>query len=247
MSQEDLGKAINYSGSQVSAVENGQRPPTREYLTAVDGALGTGCVFERLLNGLVNFDHAPVWFRDWLIIEREATLIRWFEPLVVPGLLQTEAYAHAIIAGAGLMDQAEIDQRVSTRMERQGLLERCDPPTLIALVDEGVLRRSVGSPSIMADQCEHLVDRVTNSNVHVHVHVVPASAGPYAGLAGPFILAKGREFETAHLDTPWQAQILHRREDVDTLIKRWEAIRGEALPTRQSLDLIKEVAKSWQT
>jgi transcriptional regulator with XRE-family HTH domain len=245
LSQEDLGKTINYSASLVSAVENGQRPPSRDYLVAVDGALHTGGLFERLLSGLVSIDQAPVWFRDWLIIEREATLIRWFEPLVLPGLLQTEAYARAIVSGAGLLDEAKIEQVVVTRMERQRVLSAPKPPVLIALIDEGVLRRWVGDPMTMAAQCGHLIDRAAEPNIQVHV--VPASAGPHAGLAGPFILAKGRDFETAHLDTPWQAQIIDRRDAVDTLIERWETIRGEALPTRQSIDLMEEVAKTWQT
>ncbi|GIF19288.1 transcriptional regulator with XRE-family HTH domain [Actinoplanes tereljensis] len=245
LSQEDLGKSINYSGSQVSAVETGQRPPTRDYLVAVDGALGTGGLFERVLSELVGLDQAPVWFRDWLIIEREATLIRWFEPSIVPGLLQTETYAHAVIAGSGMVDPAEIEQRVVTRMERQRVLSSLTPPTLIALIDEGVLRRVVGDPKVMVRQCEHLLECAEESRIQVHV--VPASAGSYAGLAGPFILAKGRDFEAAHLDTPWQAQIVGRRDAVDSLIKRWEAIRGEALPWKHSIDLIKEVAESWKT
>lgn len=245
LSQEDLGRTINYSGSQVSAVETGQRPPTRDYLVAVDATLRTGGLFERLLGGLVSLDQAPVWFRDWLIIEREATLIRWFEPLIVPGLLQTEAYAQAVITGSGVVDPAEMEKRVVTRMERQRVLTSPTPPVLIALLDEGVIRREIGDPKIMSGQCEYLLKCAEEPNVQINV--IPTSAGSYAGLAGPFILAKGRDFETAHLDTPWQAQIMDRRDAVDRLIKRWEAIRGEALPRKHSIDLIKEVAESWQT
>ena len=97
----------------------------------------------------------------------------------------------------------------------------------------------------MAAQCENLLRFAALSTIDIHV--VPAAAGSYAGLAGPFILAKGRDFETAHLDTSWQAQIVDRREAVDSLIDRREAIRGEALPRGLFLDLIKEAAKSWQT
>jgi transcriptional regulator with XRE-family HTH domain len=245
LSQEDLGKTINYSGSQVSAVENGQRPPTRDYLVAIDGALHTGGLFERLQGNLANFEQAPVWFRDWLVIEREATLIRWFEPLIVPGLLQTEDYTRAIIAGARLVGAAEIEQRVATRMERRRILESASPPNLITVIDEGVLRRCVGGSAIMAAQCDCLLEQMDRASIQIHV--VPASAGSHAGLAGPFILAKGPDFEAAHLDTPWQAQITDLREAVDTLIGRWEALRGEALPTSQTIDLIKDVARSWQT
>lgn len=245
LSQEDLGKTINYSGSLISAVENGQRPPTHDYLVAVDTALHTGGLFERLQNGLASFDQAPIWFRDWLIIEREATLIRWFEPLVVPGILQTKAYAHAIIAGSGLVDPEEIDQRVASRLDRQSLLAGPKSPTLIAIVDEGVLRRRVGSSEIMAEQCRVLLE--FGARPHTQLHVVPASAGGHAGLGGAFTLAKARDFEAAHLDNPLQAQITGRRDDIDSLTRSWEAIRGEALPRALSLDLIKEVARTWQT
>jgi hypothetical protein len=94
-------------------------------------------------------------------------------------------------------------------------------------------------------QCDYLLQQVAAAPIQIHV--VPASAGSHAGLAGPFILAKGPDFEAAHLDTPWQAQITDSREAVDTLIARWEALRGEALPTSQTIDLIKDVARSWQT
>jgi transcriptional regulator with XRE-family HTH domain len=245
MSQEDLGRTINYSGSQVSAVENGQRPPTRDYLVAIDGALHTGGLFERLQSNLANFDQAPVWFRDWLVIEREATLIRWFEPLVVPGILQTQAYAHAIIAGSGLVDYDEIAQRVAARLDRRPLLTQPKPPTLIAIMDEGVLRRPIGGPEIMIEQFELLLE--FGLRPHVHVHVVPADAGAYGGLGGPFTLAKGREFEAAHIDGPLRAQITGRPDDLDRLGRRWEAIRGVALPRSQSLNLIKELAESWRS
>ncbi|GAA2621275.1 helix-turn-helix domain-containing protein [Paractinoplanes durhamensis] len=244
LSQEEFGKAINYSASLVSAVENGQRPPAGDYLAAVDSALDTGGLFERLSQGLAGFGQTPVWFRDWLIIEREATLIRWFEPLVVPGLLQTKAYAHAIIAGSGVVDAVDVDQWVTTRLERQDLLSAPKPPTLIAIIDEGVLRRCVGSRAIMAEQCEFLLESAAQS--HIQIHMIPSSAGAHAGLAGAFTLAKARDFEAAHLDGQLDAQITGHRDEIDRLSRTWEQIRGESLPKGLSLRLIEDVAKTWQ-
>lgn len=243
MSQEDLGKAINYSSSLVSAVENGQRPPSVEYLTSIDEALNTGGLFERLLNDLVTIDRAPVWLRDWIVFEREATLLRWFQPLLVPGLLQTEDYARAVLEWGGLLDPTEVERGVVSRMERQEILNRPKPPHFIAIIDESVLHRLVGSVEIMAVQCAHLVTMAERSNVSLHV--LPASAGAHAGLAGAFILAKGAGSEVAHLDTNLRAVVVEQREQVDTLIRKWEALRGEALPRSQSIAKIKEVAGSW--
>ncbi|WP_412743042.1 helix-turn-helix domain-containing protein [Krasilnikovia sp. MM14-A1004] len=245
LSQEDLGKAINYSSSLVSAVENGQRPPTRDYLAGVDRALQTGGLFERLLDNLVRTDQSPVWFRDWLVFEREATLIRWFDPLIIPGLLQIEDYARAIFAGSRLIDDEEVERRVGARLQRQEILHAPCPPDLLTIIDEAALRRPVGGPGVMAAQCEHLLHCAERSTVRIHV--VPTTAGAYAGLAGPFVITKGDEFEVAMVDTPWPVQVLHRREAVDSLIKRWEAIRGEALPRTQSIELIRGVCATWQT
>lgn len=245
LSQEEFGKAINYSASLVSAVENGARPPTRDYLVAVDAAFSTGGLFERLLDGLVSVDQAPVWLRDWVIFEREATLIRWFQPLLVPGLLQTEAYARAVLEWGALLPPAEVERSIASRMERQTVLDRSQPPQFVAIVDETVLHRLVGSPAVMVEQCERLMKCVDRPNIHFQI--VPASAGAHAGLAGPFILAKGRDFEAAHLDNSLQADVVDRRDAVDKLIRKWEAIRGEALPRTQSRELIKEVATRWQT
>lgn len=245
LSQEDLGKAISYSASLVSAVENGQRPPTREYVTAVDRALDKGGLFERLLDRIVSLDQSPIWLRDWIVFEREATLIRWYEQSLVPGLLQTEEYARAILDGGGLLTEAETERSVAARLDRQSVLSKPDPPTFIAIIDENVLHRRVGDASVMAAQCEHLAARAAEP--HIQLSVVPASTGAHAGLAGPFILAKGADFEAAHLDNPLHAQIIDQRVGVDKLARRWEAIRGEALPRSQTIELIKEVGAKWQT
>jgi len=245
ISQEDLGKAINYSSSLVSAIENGQRTPTREYLVGVDRVLKTGGLFERLLSELVSVEQAPVWLRDWVIFEREANLIRWYQPLLGPGLLQTEAYARAVLDWGGLLDPEEVERSLASRMERQSVLDRLVPPQFVAIIDETVLQRTVGDPALMAAQCERLLD--ASERPHVHIHLVPASAGGYAGLAGPFILATGRDFQAGHLDNSLRAEIVDRRESVDTLVRKWEAIRGEALPRARSRSQIEEAARRWQT
>lgn len=245
LSQEDLGRQINYSSSLVSAVETGQRPPTREYLEGVDRALGTGGLFERFLSDLVSVDRAPVWLRDWVIFERDATLIRWFQPLLVPGLLQTAPYARAVLEWGGLLRPTEVERSLASRMERQGILDEAVPPQFIAIIDEAVLHRLVGSPGLMVEQCERLHLMLDRPNVHLHV--IPASAGAHAGLAGPFILAKGRDYEAAHLDNSLQAEVVDRPDSVDTLVRKWEAIRGEALPRTQTRKLIEEAARRWRT
>ena len=113
----------------------------------------------------------------------------------------------------------------------------------MAVIDAVVLRRAVGPAAVMAEQFEHLCEMARMP--HIHLHVIPEAVGMHAGLAGAFILAKGPEGEAAHLDNPLRAHITDRPEDVDMLQDRWESIRSDAAPRRETVDLIQEVAKTW--
>ncbi|SDX90342.1 Helix-turn-helix domain-containing protein [Micromonospora pattaloongensis] len=244
LNQDDLGKMINYSGSHVSAVETGQRAPKPEYVAALDEALDTGGIFTRLLERLASLDSAPPWLREWIEIEREASSLRWFEPAWVPGLLQTEAYARATLAGE-LLTAEEVEKLVASRLGRQEVLSRERPPLLVVVLDEAVLRRHVyHDAGLMAAQLEHLARCAELPNVQVHV--VPADTGMYPGFGGGFIIAETPDGgRVAHADGQLAAQIVDRADDIAMLECRWERIRGDALSRQQSLELIRKAATSW--
>ncbi|NYF59654.1 transcriptional regulator with XRE-family HTH domain [Micromonospora purpureochromogenes] len=151
LTQAQLGERVFCSDSQVSAIETGTKPPTRPYLTAVDDALGADGYFATLWDELVKGDAAPIWLREWIEIEREATALRWYEHAFVPGLLQTEGYARATFRAARV-PTSELDQRVAARMERQAVLAREPAPQLFVVLDEMVVRRACGGADVMAEQ-----------------------------------------------------------------------------------------------
>jgi Domain of unknown function (DUF5753) len=128
----------------------------------------------------------PTWFEDWLRAEGEAHTLRFWQPLIVPGLLQTAEYARALFLGAGAED-TKADEMVAVRLERQSVLDRADPPHVIAVLDESALHRLIGSPVIMSEQLSHLGDMAERTNVQVQV--VPSTRGANAGLSGGFALA----------------------------------------------------------
>ncbi|TDC79548.1 XRE family transcriptional regulator [Micromonospora sp. KC606] len=248
LSQEDFGRTIGYSASHVSSVETGGRPPTTDYALAVDRAHDPGCDrqqggrFTRMLRELSKVD--PEWLREWIGLEREATLLRWYEPAFVPGLLQTEAYARAMFA-TGLLPPDDVEQRVVSRLERQTIVTREVPTPLVAVLDAMVLRRQInGHASVMREQIDHLVKMAELP--HVQILVVTEEAGVYPGLQGGFILATlGDGSVVAHLDHQVRAQVVNGADDLANLQRTWESTRGEALSRRQSLDLIKEAAQTW--
>lgn len=120
--------------------------------------------------------------------EQEASLIRAYEPLVVPGLFQTPAYAAEVARTSRIASRREIERHVATRKKRQEVLTRTDPPApqMWALIDEGALIRVAGSPSIMREQYQRLIEVVDLPNVGMQI--VPLSAGLHSGMSGQFVI-----------------------------------------------------------
>ena len=243
LSQEDLSRLINYAPSSISAIETGQNRLSADYLARFDKVLETGGLFVGMLE-LIRLHAEPDWFRPWGEIEREAISLRWYDPAVVPGLLQTEAYARAILRADALLTEEQVEKRVLARLARQEVLARDEPPQLVAVLDEQALRRQVGDRATMREQLAHLL--AACARPHVQVRIIPAETPWYGGLAGPFVLARLADgTEVAHLDNQLRGHTVDSPNDLATLGRRWETVAGEALPHRQSARLIEEVAKSW--
>src|SRR6266545_1674724 len=124
LSQDQLAQMISYSSSLVAMVETAQRTPSQDFTRRCDEALDTGGLLSRILEELVSHEIAPEWFRPWISIEREATSLRSYEPLLVQGLLQTPDYVRAVFRAGGSLSDEEVEQRVTARLERQELLSR---------------------------------------------------------------------------------------------------------------------------
>lgn len=149
-----------------------------------------------------------------------------------------------MLSTGGLVPLAEVDQIVAGRIERQAILGRDAPPQFVAVLDEVVLRRMVGGPGVMAGQLAHLAALAERE--HVQVRVIPAESPWHTGLAGPFVLGRLPDgTELAYLDNQLRGQVVTDPIDVASLGRRWESVTGEALPQRRSIELIREVARTW--
>ncbi|MDG4784827.1 DUF5753 domain-containing protein [Micromonospora sp. WMMD1102] len=233
--QEAFGRVANFSASHVSAVEKRTRALTMAFIAGADRALKTGGVYERLVTAL----GTPTWLREWIDQEREAVALRSFQNAVLPGLLQTEAYARAVLR-VGLLTDEQLQQKVAERLDRQSILTRDDPPQVIAVVDECVIRRVVGGREVMRDQLAHLLK--LSATPLVQIQVVPSSVGAYLGLSGPFVLATlPTNVDVGYLDNQLHGQVVEQPAEVLRLRRAWDAIRGGALTVEQSADLIREV------
>ncbi|WP_423202958.1 DUF5753 domain-containing protein [Micromonospora kangleipakensis] len=181
----------------------------------------------------------PAWFRPWAEVEREATSLRSFETSVLPGLLQTEEYAHAVLSSGPLADD-EVEGYVAARVARQAaVFDRPRPPLTVFVVDEAALRR--GEPKIMHPQLDHLVAMAQRPRVLLHV--LPLRAGFHPGQAGPFVIASVDDGDdVAYLDDQAAGRTT---KDVAALWQVWDTLRSVALPRDQSIQLLK--ARPWLT
>ncbi|WP_262283220.1 helix-turn-helix transcriptional regulator [Micromonospora sp. MA102] len=243
LSQEALGERVNYSASLVAAVEQCRRPPREEFAQRCDEALRAGGLLVRIRDALIRESLMP-WFREWVTIEQEATALRSFEPLVVPGLLQTEEYARALYDGAGQLLGDEVEQQVVARLARQAVLNRPGPPQLVAVFDYTVLERPVGGPKVMREQLRQLVE--VGRRPRVHLHLVPRGTGAYPGLNGAFVLATPPDGDdVGYLDNQLHGTIVERTVDVNSLRQIWESVRAEAMPHGATLAAISKAAEQW--
>jgi transcriptional regulator with XRE-family HTH domain len=182
-------------------------------------------------------DVTPNWLQRYLGLEATASVIRTYEAQWLPGLLQTEAYAEAMIR-LGTYSQREDDvaRRVRLRLERQQVLSQPDPPTLWAVIDEAALRRPVGGPRVMRDQIEALAAQ-ESKNPKVIIQVMPLAAGGHAGGGTSFTILRFPQEEMrdlVYVEQLTSALYLDKPADVDRYFDVLNRLSEEAATPQQT-------------
>lgn len=240
LSQPQVARACHCGADLISKIETGEAPPAIELAEALDERFGTHGSLKRLAGMVRRTAVFPSWYGPFVEAEQRAHTVRSWQPLVVPGLLQTEGYARALLQTYPGLTQQRVEELLVARLERQGIFAREEPPVALFIMAEGVLHYPVGDATIMREQLGALLETAASS--HVNVQVVPAEAGPHPGLAGAFDIAgMSGAPDVVYLDAASKGPILERPEDVAEILRIYDAIRTEALPARASLDLIAKV------
>jgi transcriptional regulator with XRE-family HTH domain len=185
----------------------------------------------------------PSWFEMYLRLEQAAKVIRCFEVQFVPGLLQTEEYARAVI-GLGPRPERtdELDQRVRLRMSRQKMLGEPGAPQLWVVLDEAALSRPYGSPAVMRGQLEHLLEWSRRPNVTLQL--LPFRAGSHAAAGGPFSILRFAEPDlpdVVYLEQLNSAVYLDKRSDVEDYSGVWDRLGVQALTPRDTREALREL------
>jgi transcriptional regulator with XRE-family HTH domain len=188
-------------------------------------------------------DVLPGWFETYVGLEEAAALIRTYEVQFIPGLLQTEEYARAVISlGNSASPSEEIEQRISLRITRQNLLTRGDAPRLWAVVDEAALRRPIGGRDVMRGQIERLIEATKLPGVILQV--LPFRVGGHTAEAGAFTILRFPESDlpdVVYVEQLTSALYLDRRDDVDSYMEAMERLCVVSAPPDDTAEILSRI------
>lgn len=237
LTQQQLARAVFVSPSLVGMIETGKRAPKPDFITSCDTILKTGGALARLWKRIIKNSYLE-WFRPFVEVEAEATSMLKYEAQAVPGLLQIEEYARALLRNGRTRDtDEEIERHVAARMSRQEVFTRDDPPFFWAILDEAVLRRPMGGAKVMHDQLVWLVQAAKSPSVVLQV--LPFAAGAHAGTDGSMTLfSLPDQGDLIYAECFGGGQISGRPEEVEECRLALDLLRACALSPDDSVRMI---------
>jgi transcriptional regulator with XRE-family HTH domain len=243
LTQQQLAESAIMTRSHIAHIEAGRRIPSKEDARRLDQALNTGNV----LSSFLPDDTTAVadYFEAARLLEQQAVMIREFALSFVPGILQTERYARAVLSTPfPPASEEERDRLVVTRLERAKILDDPVTPAVWALLDETVLRRVVGGREVMAEQIMHIV-RLTERG-RVRVHVMPFTLGFHPLMESMLTLMWfGDQPPVAYSEGLRMGKVHDSPSVVQELQGRYDLALSDALPLKESMALLRATAKDY--
>ncbi|MFF2506026.1 Scr1 family TA system antitoxin-like transcriptional regulator [Streptomyces sp. NPDC058067] len=243
LTQQDLATSAVMTRSHIAHIEAGRRVPSKEDARRLDKALNTGNV----LSSFLPEDDAVVadYFESALSLEQQAVMLREFALSFVPGILQTERYARAVLSTSfPPVSEEECDRLVVTRLQRAKVLADPVRPVVWALLDEAVLRRTVGGPETMAEQIMHMVRLVQSGRVRIYI--LPFGLGVHPLMQSMLTLMRFEDQPPVAYSEGIQVGKVH---DSPAMVARLEGTYdlalGDAMPLKESLALMRATAKDY--
>ncbi|MFB4196584.1 helix-turn-helix domain-containing protein [Streptomyces carpaticus] len=188
-------------------------------------------------------DTLPRTYADYIALESEALEIKNFEPILIPGLLQTEAYMRAVIlANPAVLPPADVERLVKVLCERQTILTGERPPRLWAILGESAIRQTIGGAAVLREQLAHL--EAMGKHQNIVIQVLPHNAGAHTGLAGAFVIfGLDRDSDVVCVENMTGTLYMDRPGERQSYNEAFNHLRATALNPADSLALIQRVAQ----
>lgn len=245
LSQEQLGERVFCSGAYIGQFESAVRRPQTDFSRQFDDIFGSGKHFQRLCRLVHESEKHPEYYADAAELEKLAKTICEYSPMLIPGFLQTEAYARALGHAARPLDpKEEIEGDVDTRMERAERLLAPTGPKLWAILHEAALRITVGSAQVMREQLTHIAEVARAGQAVVQVH--PNSAGPHHFMMGTVLLMTFADAPpVVYSEGAHTGQLIEDPALVERNHESYDLARAAALSPEASLTLIASATKDF--
>ncbi|MFF5534106.1 helix-turn-helix domain-containing protein [Streptomyces cinerochromogenes] len=257
MTAEEVAERLLVSQSKISRLENGRRSISQRDVRDLCGVYEVED--QRIVDSLMEMardSRQQGWWHTfgdipysvYIGLETDAESLRVYEPQLVTGLLQTRAYAEALVQGAlPETSTTEIEKRVQVRMRRQErITAQNNPLRLWVVLDEAALKRVVGSRLVMREQLEHLIEM--SQLPHVTVQVLPFDVGAHPGLNGQYAIlefADAADSSVVYLEGVTSDLYLEKAQDVQKYAVMYEHLRAQSLNVEASRQFIADVAKTY--
>ncbi|MFD9480706.1 MULTISPECIES: Scr1 family TA system antitoxin-like transcriptional regulator [Streptomyces] len=238
LTQEQLARLIGYSVQYVGSVEQGRRHPSQKFVNKTDSVLNAFGVIIIAARQLSRRRGLASWFRRWAELEEGAVILNTYECRSVPGLLQTEAYARALVDDVlPPPTSEEVESRIRARLKRQQLLHRTPYTVFSFIIDEAVILRQTGGPEVTRELIDHLLDCGQLPNVDLQI--MPLVSPQHAGLGGAFQLLETQDNEwMGYSEGQQSGRVLSDPKDVSLLHLRYAKLRIQALNPADSRALL---------
>ncbi|MGH3904498.1 MAG: helix-turn-helix domain-containing protein [Pseudonocardiaceae bacterium] len=258
--QADVARAMDWSPSKLIRIERGDVSVSTNDLRALLSHYGVKD--KGRVNGLLELarsargasfydqyaDLLKPGFKEYLAYEASASVIRQYDPVLVPGLLQTEEYARALFEGGGRSDPEKADKHWAVRQHRQEAVDRESPPEMLYVLDEAALRRHVGGTHVMRHQLERLHDFAAEP--HINIQIIPFTSGAHPGMAGNFILLEFADpnlDDLVHLESINQITIRDDTELIAGYLDRFVRLEALAMSEEESVAFLDTMIDDLQT
>ncbi|MEU5095029.1 helix-turn-helix transcriptional regulator [Streptomyces sp. NPDC020996] len=238
LSREEFAEQVRYSKHTVASVELGRRMPDPAFVERAEEVLGNTGALRRAARHLARQPGLAAWFRQWARLEREAITLYTYECRMIPGLLQTEAYARVLFSHQlPPLDDAQIEERWAARADRQRLLKERPNTAFSFILEEHVLLRRAGGVEVTRSLIDHVLGIVEQRNVEVQI--MPLPQGSHAGVAGPMQLPETPENRWfAYNEGQRGGMLIADPKEISVLQRRYARMRSQALTLEDSVSLL---------
>lgn len=238
LTQAQLANAVGVQVETIASIEQGRRSLLPDLASLLDQLLETKGALATAVENMPEVDLVPAWAEQYMDLERTALALSWYDNQVLPGLLQTEAYARAVFRNRvpGFSEE-KIAIQTASRLERQEILHRSEPPTISFVIWEPVVRLQLVDDETHVEQLRHL--RTCGTLPGVSLQILPLSHRTHAGLNGPFILLETPDFQhVAYSETQRGSLLVCDPDEVSILSQKYAMLRAQALSPADTLGLL---------